>query len=63
MVEDFSDLDFAFKCNEGLELERKFKLEIEFEISDLPYKVDIVDYNRISEEFQKIIDKNNKKIY
>ncbi|KZX12144.1 nucleotidyltransferase domain-containing protein [Methanobrevibacter curvatus] len=59
----FSDLDLAFKCEDCLDFKRKVKLSIEFEDSDLPYKVDLVDYNKASEDFQKIIDENNKKIY
>ncbi|MDR3223754.1 MAG: nucleotidyltransferase domain-containing protein [Methanobrevibacter sp.] len=59
----FSDLDLAFICKEGLELKKRIKLDIEFEESDLPYRVDVVDYNRASKEFQKIINTNNKKIY
>jgi hypothetical protein len=30
---------------------------------DLLYRVYIIDYNRASKEFQKIIDSNNEKIY
>ncbi|GAA5818294.1 MAG: nucleotidyltransferase domain-containing protein [Methanobrevibacter sp. CfCl-M3] len=59
----FSDLDLAFKCKEKISLERKFNLEIAFEDSNLPYNVDVVDYNRASENFQKIIDSNSKKIF
>ncbi|KZX09990.1 nucleotidyltransferase family protein [Methanobrevibacter filiformis] len=59
----FADLDLAFKCKCRLGLDRIIQLEIEFEESALPYRVDIVDYNKTSKEFQKIIDKNNKKIY
>ncbi|KZX14221.1 nucleotidyltransferase family protein [Methanobrevibacter filiformis] len=59
----FSDLDLAFICNEGLGLKRRINLDIKFEESDLPYKVDVVDYNEASKEFKKIIDEKNKKIW
>ncbi|GAA5819441.1 MAG: nucleotidyltransferase domain-containing protein [Methanobrevibacter sp. CfCl-M3] len=59
----FADLDLAFKCERGLGLKKTGILDSEFDESDLPYRVDIVDYNKTSKEFQKIIDKNNQKIY
>jgi predicted nucleotidyltransferase len=59
----FSDLDLAFKCNNGLKFKTKAKLLTDFEYSDLPYRVDVVDYNKASKEFQKIIDNDNEKIY
>lgn len=59
----FSDLDLAFICNEKLDLKKRSKLKLKFEESNLPYRVDIVDYNRVSEEFKKIIDDENEKIY
>jgi len=58
----FADLDLAFKCEGGLGLKKSGILEDEFDESDLPYRVDIVDYNKTSKEFQKIIDRNNQKI-
>jgi predicted nucleotidyltransferase len=59
----FSDLDLAFKCKKGLDFKSRNELLREFEDSDLPYRVDIVDYNRTSEDFKIIIDENNQKIY
>ncbi|MDR2623712.1 MAG: nucleotidyltransferase domain-containing protein [Methanobrevibacter sp.] len=59
----FSDLDLAFICKEGLEPETKIDLQMAFEESNLPYRVDVVDYGSASKEFQKIISKNNKKIF
>ena len=48
-----SDLDLCFM--EEMPLSVQAQLEGEFEESDLPYKVDIVDYHRCSEDFKKII--------
>ena len=59
----FSDLDLAFICKEKLDLKKISRLNLKFEESDLPYRVDIVDYNRASAEFKKIIDDKNEKIY
>ena len=59
----FSDLDLAFISNEKLGLKKFSKLKLKFEESDLPYRVDIIDYNRVSKEFKKLIDDENGKIY
>ena len=59
----FSDLDLAFICSEKLDLKKISRLKLKFEESDLPYRVDIVDYNVTSSEFKKIIDDKNEKIY
>ena len=59
----FSDLDLAFICNDKLDLKKFSILKLKFEESDLPYRVDIIDYNRVSKEFKKLIDDNNEKIY
>jgi len=59
----FSDLDLAFICKSELGLDRISKLEYEFSKSDLPYRIDIINYKKVSKEFQKIIDANNEKIH
>ena len=59
----FSDLDLAFICKEDLGLRRVSNIEYEFSESNLPYRVDVVNYNRASEKFQRIIDSDNKKIF
>ena len=52
----FSDLDIAIFGDHPLSLDKLALLREAFDESDLPYKVDIVDYLTISKEFQKIID-------
>ncbi|MFH1644775.1 MAG: nucleotidyltransferase domain-containing protein [bacterium] len=50
----FSDLDICLKKNIS-----DYDYEIlkeKFENSDLPFKVDLVEYKRVSEAFKKIID-------
>jgi len=59
----FSDLDLAFICKNKLSLDKTSNLEYKFSESDLPYRVDIVNYKRASKEFQQIIDAANEKIY
>lgn len=41
-----------------LELSEIRKLAFAFEESDLPFKVDIVDYNMVADEFKKRIDQD-----
>ena len=59
----FSDLDLAFICKCELGLDRTSNLEYEFSKSDLPYRVDIVNYQNASKKFQEIINANNEKIF
>ena len=60
----FSDLDLAFIAPAGakLGLKRAGQLEDAFSESDLPYRVDVVDYNGLSEGFRKIVDDGNESI-
>ena len=55
----YSDLDLAISFpNENNALLSKIAfLEEEFEQSDLPFKVDLVLYDSLSSDFQKIIDR------
>ncbi len=50
----YSDVDIAIDCPD-LTLDRKLKLESDFENSTFPYEVDIVDLNTIKESFKNII--------
>lgn len=49
----YSDLDVCFIQN--IPLETQIALETDFEESDLPYKVDLVSWTAMSEDFKKII--------
>jgi type I restriction enzyme S subunit len=53
-----SDLDLAIVGNEKLGFSKMGELRLSFEESDLPFRVDILDYNSISENFRNIIDRN-----
>lgn len=51
----YSDLDLVILGDEPLSLAEHADLLDDFSQSDLPFKVDLVDWNLISEEFQQII--------
>ena len=51
-----SDIDIAIKGPDKLDPSLWAKMEDEFEQSDILHKIDIVDYNRVTPEFQKIIN-------
>ena len=59
----FSDFDIAIDTGEKLSFEFLNILKDSFEESDLPYRVDIIDYNNISDKFKKIVDGGNEIIY
>jgi len=52
----YSDLDLAIVGNEKIDLEILADIKEAFEESDLPYRVDVLDWNAISENFRKIIN-------
>ena len=51
----YSDLDLVIKGKTKLPLNKLALLKMDFEESDLPFRVDILDWNRISPEFQSLI--------
>lgn len=52
---DYSDLDLALVGSARLDAAVMEALKEAFEESDLPFRVDILDLNAISEEFSKIV--------
>jgi predicted nucleotidyltransferase len=50
----FSDLDICFF--DDISLAELSQIEEAFEESDLPYKVDLINWNSISIDFRKIIE-------
>lgn len=54
----YSDLDLAVITSEPLPLALYAYLSDAFSESDLPWRVDIVDWATTSESFRKIIEKN-----
>jgi predicted nucleotidyltransferase len=53
---DYSDLDIAVVAKEKLDIAAIAKLREDFAESDLPFRVDALDWHSISPEFRKIID-------
>jgi len=56
-AKDYSDLDLAVVCSGKLSDETFSRLKEAFEESDLPFRVDVLDWHSISPEFQKVIEK------
>lgn len=54
----YSDLDLAIISNEPIPLDTRSALVDAFSESDLPWKVDIIDWATTSERFRGIIKKN-----
>lgn len=52
----FSDLDLAINTGKPLPLKTLAILSSEFEDSDLPYKVDVVDLLSVSPSFRALIE-------
>ena len=60
---DHSDIDLVFAGDSKMPPIQIFKLREAYDATNLPYRVDILDYNAISESFRKIIDAGNEVIY
>ena len=54
-AKDYSDLDLAVVGSKPLTLRQGYQLAEAFEESDLPIRVDVLDWHTISEEFKRII--------
>ncbi|MGV0998870.1 MAG: restriction endonuclease subunit S [Fluviibacter sp.] len=57
-AKEFSDLDLAIITEHPLTLDISASLSDDFSNSDLPYKVDVVDWASTSESFRKIIERD-----
>lgn len=55
---EFSDIDIALKSNMPIDKNAIWSIKENLEESNLPYLVDIVDLNSISDEFCKAILQN-----
>jgi predicted nucleotidyltransferase len=51
-----SDLDLAVAGSQPLDLGTQANLACDFDESDLPYKVDVIDLATIAPEFRKLIE-------
>ena len=54
----YSDLDLAIITDKSLPLDVSAALVDEFSESDLPWKVDVVDWASTSEAFRKVIERD-----
>ncbi|MGI6784711.1 MAG: nucleotidyltransferase family protein [Aminivibrio sp.] len=52
----FSDLDLAVDCGKRMNFDQLRLLKEAFENSDLPFRVDVVDWHGISGGFKKTIE-------
>jgi predicted nucleotidyltransferase len=57
-AKEHSDLDLAVVAGNKIQRRAKMLLREAFEESDLPFRVDVIDYNAVSGEFRAIIDAN-----
>lgn len=53
---DSSDLDLALEGDSALDYGVMVALETAFEESDIPYKVDVIDLNQVTDGFRQIVD-------
>ena len=58
----FSDLDLAIMGLKPLTLAESSALQSAFSASDLPFKVDLVDWASVSDEFRRVIKQSGKEI-
>lgn len=58
VAKQYSDLDLAVITDQPLSLSLRAALANDFLESDLPWKVDIVDWATTSESFRKIIERD-----
>lgn len=61
-VKKYSDLDLAIVGKEKLSEKILHSLREDFQESDLPFRVDVLDWNAISKEFQEVIEKTHETI-
>ena len=54
----YSDLDLAVITSEALPLELSASLKDDFSESDLPWRVDVVDWATTSESFRRVIERD-----
>ncbi len=54
-AKEFSDLDIVILSQEKIPLQDLFLVTDAFAESDLPFIVDLVDWQRITEEFREIV--------
>jgi len=61
-AKSYSDLDLAIKGDQPIEQRRMNRLIEAFQESDLPFRVDVLDWNEISESFRNVIEEGYETI-
>lgn len=56
-VKKYSDIDLAVVGKAKLSDDVLYSLKEDFQESDLPFRVDVLDWNAISKKFQRVIKK------
>ena len=59
-AKDYSDLDLAIVGRQTLDADMLRHLVEAFQESDLPFRVDVLDWHAVSEKFQTIISRRYK---
>jgi len=62
-LKPFSDIDLAIMTTAPVASDRLCELKEQFAESDLPYKVDVVDYAAASPRFREIIQQEYEVMY
>lgn len=58
----YSDLDLVLIGENSIDLKVLMQLKDDFEESDIPFRVEIIDWHRTAEEFKKIIEAQGENI-
>jgi predicted nucleotidyltransferase len=62
-VKKYSDLDLVLMTDNPLSLEKMTALQDAFSESDLPWRVDVVDWSRLDKSFQKVISERHEVLW
>jgi predicted nucleotidyltransferase len=54
----FSDIDLGFESDKKIPYSLIMDIEDDFENSNIPYSVDIVDFSKVSNKFKEVAMKN-----
>ena len=57
-----SDLDLAIECKSPLDAKTISRIKYEFEESKLPFMVDVIDLNSVSDSLKEIIERDKRPI-
>lgn len=58
----YSDLDLAVKDAARIPAAKMFHLREDFSESDLPFRVDLVDYRAVGDDFRRVLDETGTRL-